>query len=1348
MSRLQYRSFMTGAIALLAVLGWAGWATADALRETARYPLSPIPLMQQQPVIDGVVDKREWHGASLLPQLTEYDAAIASPIRSKVYVGYSSTHLYFAFQFDRPAGAAPPRARYEGRNETHMFSDDCVGLWLQLPAGGSAFIGGNATNGFWDRRDKTIGTGDFTWNPDWSYRSRITETGWEGEMAIPFAELEATCPKPGDVWGFDLYNHQRTPYGALLTNVNRNNWWGADGLSQLLFIGKPVAVRFIESGPLSHERAGGAVVEVVNGSSETVNLQTSMKLYRRKSGPAGGANNFLASIVSGTNQSGMDAVKDMKLDGLIEDALTVYDLHSELDQAASTMEVAPGRTGKLRLTVDEPAEYLLMHQIRMDGQLVSGRALPFLLPPPIHVVLDPYLLTASKLVAKVKLSDVQGWGTGSTLRISLLENQSQKVLDTVVSAYQDLPTAEAALSLAQAGPGQYTVRVEVIDARGAVRATRDEHYHRPEAPVWNANNLGRSVAVPKPWSPISLQGDAKGMDPLALSVWGRTYTQGDQPGFKQITTQDAVLLASPLTLVGKVNGKDIVWKRLSRQVTEQDSAAVTTQSVYTAGGLTLTWTVATEFDGFAKINIKLDGAADVVIDELALVAPLNKASATLYSMDMWLRRDGDPGKDRTGDMPQVGQVIEHRITQTSWVGNADHGLMFNFQNDRDWHYARRNQAITVTPREQDVLYTLRLIDNATPMDRPRDIEFSMMATPVKPRPVNYSEYEFFQITGFGDAPRLQEMKDWVDQCAEAGIKYVIVHSDWNEFGKYDIFGWPQIPNQEVQDHVKNVVDYIHSKCMKSIFYVGWYISMNSQDWDPWGTEMMKSPAESGGYKTMMTVFNRVYNDAMIYRIAEVVDRIGFDGIFWDSTLRCAASDSLYRPGEGWLDDQGQQQPTFPIWATRDLMKRLWVLFKHEKRTDGVIYAGNPGVPFMPVQSFNDIHHPGEGPEQHVPPGTMHKNYSPAYGMARNMGTQYGIITEKTVKGPLGFNALMAINLPHDMTGKAHTGSLGWPKPPHRMLRWQDYAYGRHQHTAVQIYHAREWVNVGTSQWLPYWRNEKYLTTSPAQMTLASMHLQPGDKALVVVSNLAGEGRDITITFHPEAMGFPAGQKLHVYDAFIEHKQYEVVDNRVTIPIENERFRMLMITGKLLDRALPPQTTGEDLVADRGGMESVGEAGRVAGWAYVEQNEASPVFAQDTEHARTGKASLRIDRPVSNKTYIPVRATLGQVAVKPNTRYLMRAYVRGEQEMQVQMYGAFQGATIGDDGLGYGLFVGDYTGNQWAETRIIFDSGERTSVPVSIYCFGGGTLWVDDVQLFELAPEDHANRKASLQEAGR
>jgi len=155
--------------------------------------------------VDGTVDEGAWEKALKLELKYEVRPGenVKPPVETEVLFTFSETNLYVAFRaFDpRPAEI---RARYSDRD--NAWSDDWVGIVLDTfnderrayefisnPLG----VQNDAIN------DEAGGSYTESWNAIWNSAGRITEDGYEVEMAIPFSQLRFQPAEGEQTWGLD-----------------------------------------------------------------------------------------------------------------------------------------------------------------------------------------------------------------------------------------------------------------------------------------------------------------------------------------------------------------------------------------------------------------------------------------------------------------------------------------------------------------------------------------------------------------------------------------------------------------------------------------------------------------------------------------------------------------------------------------------------------------------------------------------------------------------------------------------------------------------------------------------------------------------------------------------------------------------------------------------------------------------------------------------------------------------------------------------------------------------------------------------------------------------------------------
>ena len=164
-----------------------------------------VPRAASEIEIDGVLDDLAW--AQALSFDLDYEVRpgenIAPPVRTEILITYGERHVYFAFRAHDP-DPSKIRARFSDRDRA--WNDDWVGVVLDTfndqrrayelfsnPLG----VQIDAIN------DEVGGRYDDSWNAIWKSAGRLTEYGYEVEMAIPFNQIRFQSTAGDQTWGFD-----------------------------------------------------------------------------------------------------------------------------------------------------------------------------------------------------------------------------------------------------------------------------------------------------------------------------------------------------------------------------------------------------------------------------------------------------------------------------------------------------------------------------------------------------------------------------------------------------------------------------------------------------------------------------------------------------------------------------------------------------------------------------------------------------------------------------------------------------------------------------------------------------------------------------------------------------------------------------------------------------------------------------------------------------------------------------------------------------------------------------------------------------------------------------------------
>ncbi len=239
------------------------------------------------------------------------------------------------------------------------------------------------------------------------------------------------------------------------------------------------------------------------------------------------------------------------------------------------------------------------------------------------------------------------------------------------------------------------------------------------AESWFGNQIGISDDVPAPWTPLVVGGSA-------VKSWGRDYRFDRSLLPTEIVTSGASVLASPISLVGRVAGRPVTWGNESIRFDHITPTCVTGSGSATAEGLKVTGKTTVEYDGMIRVDIEIaPSGKSVNIEELLLEMPVRADNARyLYHF---------PGQwgsvANSGFLPESGW--SHAFKPFVWLGDEDRGLAWFCESDENWSPADPKRALTIERSEGRAVLRCHLIERATELKDPLKYTFGFQATPVK-----------------------------------------------------------------------------------------------------------------------------------------------------------------------------------------------------------------------------------------------------------------------------------------------------------------------------------------------------------------------------------------------------------------------------------------------------------------------------------------------------------------------------------------------------------------------------------------------------------------------------------------
>ncbi|MBU0610436.1 MAG: hypothetical protein KKI08_21315, partial [Armatimonadetes bacterium] len=314
------------------------------------------------------------------------------------------------------------------------------------------------------------------------------------------------------------------------------------------------------------------------------------------------------------------------------------------------------------------------------------------------------------------------------------------------------------------------------------------------------------------------------------------------------------------------------------------------------------------------------------------------------------------------------------------------------------------------------------------------------------------------------------------------------------------WGWPpplmiEPPNKDLRTDVKLQSD-LGLRPFPYMAYMGigapnWISDQFANEWRrvPLSTQPAEPPR---GHYFLDVCGNAVgFGDYLAAGTKWLLDDIGCDGCYTDGNGHVYPCQNTHH-GCGYHDEAGVLRPTWPIFGSREYLKRMYKLI-HAKRSDGILVNHVSYDTFIPTQSFTDIYYTGE-----------HEQYEDLVkNRVRWQGKQWGFWV--TTLGPDSHS----YEPMHVTYGLLHGVSV-WPQG------WQ----GRNDmlRKTANLWQAYDRFGYRDAQWIPYYRAETGLAKPDRERVKASLYLKQGQRALLLIGNLDPEVVEAKVALDLKKMG--------------------------------------------------------------------------------------------------------------------------------------------------------------------------------------------------------------------------------------
>jgi hypothetical protein len=665
------------------------------------------------------------------------------------------------------------------------------------------------------------------------------------------------------------------------------------------------------------------------------------------------------------------------------------------------------------------------------------------------------------------------------------------------------------------------VCVAVSAAGGGLMAQE----RKADKPEWMGNRIGVSDRVIAPWTPLRV-GEA------SVRCWGREYVFGQSALPQRLVTRARSVLAGPIRIAGKVAGQTSEWQAMRAGFTTSSPAKAAWHYRGTAAGLWLESRAQVEFDGMIRVDLRI-GPRGSTLDDLMLEIPI-KAEHTKYIHYSGVNWGGSDARGTGGETWQW----QSRFMPYVWLGDEERGLAWFAESDDGWQLSDPNRAIAVDKAKGVATLRVRFLDRPTRLEHPVSLTFGLQATPVKPVPARYHRIARIwhgAYYGMENDPAPDGDGTLLDYLWRQGVRTIVFHQQWAEY-----YGLPI--TRENGDKLRSLVQACHKSGLKILLYFGYGLADISPEGKRYHDEMAVVPIiRWTGGRGAVDAFDAfctrsAYSDFLLWGMDRLISEYDIDGIYFDGTSEPWACQNR-KHGCGYVTPAGEERPTYPIFAVRDIIRRTYTLFRARKK-DSIINVHMSANLTIPTLSFADSYWDGEQFES-----LQYGERAPLDALpldkfrAEFMGKQWGLAAEFLVyeKRPFTTEEALAFTMLHDV-----------------LVRPLDT--GERLRLISRIWKAREDFGTEGARWFPYW-DARSPARSDQREIMVSLHSRRGRGALLVVSNLGAREATARIRLNLADLELPAN--VQAADA-LTGERIPLRRAMLSFPVKSMGWRMVWV----------------------------------------------------------------------------------------------------------------------------------------------------------------------------------------------
>jgi hypothetical protein len=376
-------------------------------------------------------------------------------------------------------------------------------------------------------------------------------------------------------------------------------------------------------------------------------------------------------------------------------------------------------------------------------------------------------------------------------------------------------------------------------------------------------------------------------------------------------------------------------------------------------------------------------------------------------------------------------------------------------------------------------------------------------------------------------------KSTLDRLAELGVRTICFHEHWTD-----------IQDSTSTTHgaeLKKLVAACHARGIQLLLYFGYEMSNIAPEWEHYSDECLVFP-RAGGYHRLpeqtayIVCYRSKWQDELADGIARIMDEYDVDGVYLDGTEYPWACANRHH-GCGYVRPDGALVQTHPIFAYREMLRRIYTVVKTRKPT-GQVNVHNSTCMVTPSLGWATSSWDGEqfgGLE----PGPFALEVLPLDAFrCEFMGRQWGVPAELLCYDrPYTYHQAMSFSLLHDVLVR---GSLGGSLELESKLWHAMDAFGRHE-----------------ARFIPYWEPSGAFRTSADTVKVTAW--SRGPRGFMLVASNLGRGRtDARVEFDRQALELAPDVPLVATDV-VSEMRVPLDGDSLTVPLETLDFRVVRVS---------------------------------------------------------------------------------------------------------------------------------------------------------------------------------------------